>query len=362
MNEIFVNPFEDKNKVYREAEIMKLLNSPVTIKKFAADKGNNTIKANFADFIRLASSPDYKEWADTVKSMKGWKHNKDKAPNNKTKGENFDDVKTYLTPQCILTSYVESGEDVRGLREVKNPYLIIDIDNIPVTEENLHKIQSFNFVMITGVSISGEGYYSVVRLPDTVKSVEDLKECFKWISKDFEDEAGIILDSQCTNINRFRNLSPYTIYVNENFTEPYDFIPQAKAQDSKFKPASFQVNRLSVSSFIEVPDSLKVYGCKGVKDYYRKAKGFDLEFPTYDDKGIEIEGRNYNILYSYANAIYRVLGEDGWDLYRDYFPETPEQILKNCGWSSAKYWKGEVKRRIVKEVERLVEEAEDDED
>lgn len=356
-NNMYVNPFEDKNEVFQQLEFTRLFNSLVSVKDRADSRITKLMK--FGEFILLAKSEKYENVMRNLRLMKGWKHSKE-LHKGKSKEDWFKDVKLYHTPQCILTSYVEDGGVVKSLNEVKNPYVIIDIDNIEVNEENLNKIHSLEFVMCTGVSVSGEGYYSIVRLPDSVKSKEDFTECFKWISNDFED-IGFTIDGQCKNINRTRVLSPYEIVLNDNYSEPYDFIPRTNVEKNKYKysvPSDYC--RKNLTSFITVPDKLKVYGCKGKEDYYREVNDLHLEFPTVDERGNEIEGRNFNILYSYANAIYRVLGEDGWELYKEYFPETPEKILKDCGWSSAKNWKGEVKRRIVAEIERLIEDSENE--
>lgn len=97
-----------------------------------------------------------------------------------------------------------------------------------------------------------------------------------------------------------------------------------------------------------IPDVLKMYGKEG-EDYYCKSvknKFLLEEYPLTE------KGRNYHILYSYANALYRALGEDGWNIYCEYFPETSDSILSGY-WNCARGWKGEVCGKIVFELKRL---------
>lgn len=328
---MFRNPFEN---TFKEDELSRLLSTVVKI------KGKSTTKEysydTFYSFLNMKNLPEYERVFYNLSQMKGWKHSEEEYK-GKTKGEWFNYIKIEKTPVCFL-----SGDDNTL---VKNPYMILDIDGVECNEEVLATINSFPYIMMTGISCSGDGYFSVARIDESVKTREDFVGCFEYISEEFE-EKGIKLDTQCKNINRGRVLTPYDILINDNFSEVCFYKPQP-SKNKKVRE-KFSAEYKVVSLKTTIPDFLKIYGKAG-EDYYcnsRKNKGLLLEYPLTE------EGRNYHILYSYANALYRALGEEGWDIYCEYFPETSDSILSGY-WNSARGWKGDVKGKIIFELKQL---------
>ena len=327
------NPFEDIKEKFQKVEFYRLLTSTVSVK----DAFNSKTVRNmmFKDFLQFRNDSRYKRLLYNAKMMKGWKHNTE-LYNGMTKNDWFQYIKKSV-PECTLSTYSDNGS-LRGLNSPKNPYIIIDIDNVQISDEILDKINSISCVVGTSISISGEGLWSVVRISEEIKTENQFKQVFKLLVNEFS-LIGLDIDTQCSNVNRLRVLSPYEFELNNNFCSVFE--PMIKV-DEPDKEVCESYDVISLDS--NIPDKFRIYGKEG-QDYYRKATDLSLEFP-------EKSGRNYHILYSYANAIYRVFGDEGFKIFNLYFPETSEDILESY-WGSAKGWTGFVKQSIIRELEQL---------
>lgn len=322
-----------------EEEFIALLTTNVG---YTTDKKNCTIM-RFGDAVRMLDQ----NRKDRLRMMKGWKHSEDlyvERGIQKTKREWFSKEKLGL-PAFTLTSYAPLTENAK---EILNPYIVVDIDNIEVTDELFEKLNSLPFVIGSAISTSGEGVWSVVKFDmDAVTDYNDLRDLVDSLNGWYLEEFGFGIDLQCKNANRLRFLGPYDFEPNYKYEDIFVFIKPTK-KSSSF--ASIDSGDMTVfndpiqsTGKCEVSGSYQYLG-KENEDYYRS-----YSYLPYID---ETSGKNYQLLYKYANAIYRCCGEKGWEVYCNYFPTTRKNILKGY-WNSAKGYKKEISGFIAKELIKL---------
>lgn len=245
--------------------------------------------------------------------------------------ENPEEVKLYKEikgklPCFLLTTNVPEGASSFEGKDVVNPYVIIDIDNLEASEENFSKINSLPFVVGSGISLSGKGFYSVVRFEKREKMV--FSALFEQLAKEYLDN-GIEIDKACKNINRLRVVSPYEFKWNDKFKEPFEYIEPVE-EAKIIKPVVLGEIK---EGTLTVQEKYKFYGKVGEK-YHR-----EFQISKYFTDGS-------HILYSYASTLRNLLGDKGWQVYRDYFPETSESILRSQ-WGRDYGVKGCIKKELL---------------
>lgn len=287
-----------KNKFFGEwMELMGAKVSAVT----CVGNSNTSTQMRFRDIISNVSKT---EIVQKAKEMKGWKHTE--------KADKYKERKSML-PAFSLTTYGEDRESTRNFpKELRNPYIIIDVDNVEVNEEMLHKLNSLPFVLCTGVSLSGEGYYSIVKISN-VYTEQDFKGVFKQLERVYK-ELGIEIDKSCSNLNRLRIISPYELVWNEdNFIEAYKY----ERDDEDFNTntcvnSGDNIKPIELDSFI-INDS----PYNKIVEPYKK-------------------GDMYTTRISWANTIYNIYGESGYSLYMEIMKEQPDKNEINSIWNQAK--------------------------
>lgn len=315
-------------KKMREEEFKALLMSNVG---YTVDKSSCSI-ITFGQALRSMNS----SMKDILKRMKGWKHNEELHTNPlgtvKTKDAWFSDIKKGL-PAFTLTSYATL---VRNAKDILNPYIIVDIDGVEVTDELFEKLNSLPFVLGSGISTSGEGVWSVVKFDiNAVQDQDDLKYLVQALSEEYLYDFDINIDTSCSNINRLRYISPYDFELNDNYEYQFTFTkPKRKINNNNMEEDYY-----STGSTI-VPSRFQFFGNKG-EDYYREAK---MPF-CYNGE----EGKNYELLWSYSNAIYKCCGEEGYEVFCNYFPTTPKNVLDGY-WSSSKNYSKGIRGFIQREL------------
>lgn len=315
-------------KKEREDEFKSLLMTNVG---YTTDKMNCSIMT-FGQAITSMS----KGMKDILKRMKGWKHNDELHTNpvgtTQTKDFWFNSVKKGL-PAFTLTSYAPL---TRNAKEILNPYIMIDIDGVEVTDELFAKLNSLPFVVGSAISTSGEGIWSVVKFDiNAVTDGEDLKDLVQALYEEYKYDFDISIDTSCSNPNRLRYISPYDFELNDNYESIFTFT-KPKRKINKVKDVS---TYYTTGSTI-VPPRFQFLGNQG-EDYYREA---NMPF-SYNGE----EGKNYELLWSYSNAIYRCCGEDGYSIFTNYFPTTPKSILDGY-WNSSRNFEKDIRDFIKREL------------
>lgn len=248
----------------------KLRESQVSIVS-SLSQSNNSYLSSFGFIL------DNLNQFEQFKVLKGWKYSE--------KADLFKQIKQNKIPSFTLTSWVDNGVSVKYASQVKNPFIIIDIDKKYLCEtdsEEFKKINSFPFVVGSSISISGFGYWSVVEFNESIKTETEFKEMFRQI-KAFYDEEGIKIDDNCSNINRLRVISPYDFVFNDNYESQFE-IDETKVRKQKQKV---------INDSFELDENID---CSYIENY--------------------IEGEMYNIRYRWANTLYNCFGDDGYKIYR----------------------------------------------
>lgn len=286
-----------------------------------SNRSNKSVLSTFGNVLALCESEGL---IQGFKQFKGYKNS-----NDPEKVELYKRAKHDNLPFFILTSYDENGGGTKLMKDIKNPYIIIDIDNIEVSDENLDKLNSIPWVLGTGVSVSGFGYWQVLKFDSRkVKSEVEYKAMFQEIQEHYEDY-GLEIDSSCSNINRARYCSPYQFFWSDNYKEPYE--PSLYMLDRKIKrPIQYEV--------INQGSNKIKFGA--IREPYRK-------------------GQMYEIRWRWANTIYSYFGEEGFGLYMDILKEDPDDKGKAAIWKTAQSSNKEPSKRQV-EILRAAGLIEDD--
>lgn len=286
---------ESLERLERILDFKRLKDSKVSIVLGVTNSNTSTL-ATFNDILDLAKCDEIQE----AKKAKGWKHSE--------RAEEYKRLKSSL-PAFTITTFGYNGESTRFfVKKPLNPYIIIDIDNIEVNENNTNKLNSFPFVLATGVSVSGEGYYSIVKFNNLI--VDDEKSfsiLFKKLNEYYKEQ-GYEIDKSCSNINRLRIVSPYELYWNNSYKEEF----------------SVDIDELEEE-----------------ESYINEKKTVDVDDFVVIDEGHEdfvvpyVPGKMYNERISWANTIYNVYGDAGYSLFMDIMREQPnKEELANL-WKTA---------------------------
>lgn len=290
--EDFVKVLDRSIKMKRlEEERNSLRETPITIVPSCMNS-NKTYSTYFG--VVLDNICELDEVKDFIR-MRGWKHCGDPE-----KEKEFVNLKTSKVPAFTLSTYARENESLKDVGErPRNPYIIVDIDFNSIEEvnpETFKKINSLPFVLGSSISISGLGYWSVVKIDiSKIKSKKDWKKLYNELYSYYEDY-DIKLDIQCSNINRLRVCSPYEFIWNDDFEEEY-------------KP-------------VLAPDYTK----KELSDLYKEEdtdKYESGEFGNRVFKEAYQSGNNHWKRLSWANTILNVFGEDGEELYYSIFSDDP---------------------------------------
>lgn len=306
--------------------------------------------ATFGEAIDRLNLNRYKDIKNALIGMKGWKHCKDMhtspSGTSKAKEDWFRDVKENNVPAFTLTSYAYSTGNAK---EILNPYFIVDIDNIEVTDELFEKLNSLPFVIGSASSVSGEGVWSVVKFDmNVVKDKDAFRILFEAVSNYYRNYLDVNIDSQCKNINRLRCVSPFEFVPNLKYSSPFEFTEKdlkEKTRKSNSRSTYNDQNEYCYKNS-SVPSEYQFRG-QTKEDYYRT-----VEMPWFYKS--EDDGRNYNLLWAYSNAICKCCGDKGEDIFYNYFPTTPQSVLSSI-WSSSQNRPADdkVRRVIVEELVRL---------
>lgn len=304
--------------------------------------------ATFAEAIGKLNLSNYKDIKSALIGMKGWKHSKELHVNpsgiSKTKEDWFKGVKENNVPAFTLTSYAYSTGEAK---EILNPYFIVDIDNIEVTDKLFEELNSQPFVVGSALSVSGKGIWSVVKFDmNVIKDKDSFRILFEAVSSYYKGFLDVDIDSQCKNINRLRCVSPYDFVPNLKYIKPFEFTERNLKEKTKKKKSTYNdINEYYYKASV-VPPEYQFNGQRD-EDYYRTK-----EMPWFYKK--EDDGRNYNLLWTYSNAIYKCCGDKGEEIFYNYFPTTPQSVLSSI-WGSSQNRPADdkVRRVIVDELVRL---------
>lgn len=331
--------FEFLNNLVADKEIEQLKKTNVYVKPDC--KSINGFVISFEQFLRLPENDCLSRICDNLRQMIGWKGNEE-IFKNKTKGEWYKEIKSRL-PQCIMTS------DSPKSHSIVNPYIIVDIDNVEVNEENFNKLLQIPYVLLVGISPSYKGFYCVVKFNSGKFNNEQLfKAMFKKLEIDFKEYYGFEIDSQCSNVNRARNLSPFEYRWSNSFKEPFDTTIDLKCKiRENIMNEKYEVTK--IDSFI--PENF-IYRGKEGENYYRilVIAGVPIKI---DNMYAGEEGQNYHLLYSYSNTIYEALGDDGFEIFKSFFPTTDLGTLNSYWNSSRSRIEISCKNKIMNELETL---------
>lgn len=302
---------------------------------------------DFGQVLNLASQLDD---IQKLKEMKGFKHSSDPE-----KEERFKEAKLG-TLAFTLTGTVAAGDLRTNTKDISNRFLIVDIDNIETSPENLKKVNTLPFVLGTGISCSGEGFWSVVAFElSEVKNKEDYTRLYKILVKIYE-AFGIEIDKQVSDLTRLRVVSPYEFCWNDEYMEPfsldniYNYIEdldgiEIELEETKL-PKNFEV--AEYKGYLEPTGNTTIWSEFQFRRDHRNGGVYrrSVKIPEF------FEESNYHIRYSYANAIYRFLGEAGHKVYMNYFPEDdPKRLTELEGvWKSSRNWKGPVSEVVRREL------------
>ena len=164
----------------------------VTIAQFGKIKGKMDIMA------AINESKKYIKQIDEIRKV-------DKATNHKL----YNDMKGKLiafTPSCVCKGETLKMENVVHVNNI----IAIDIDsddNPTLSVEQMKEIVTkLPYVRYCAKSVGGKGIYCLIPFKKEFANKDNFKEVFLSLQKDFA-EMGIIIDKQCSNINRPRYLS-----------------------------------------------------------------------------------------------------------------------------------------------------------
>lgn len=268
---------------WQKEEKEKLLKATCTVVPSCA-RSNDTANTTFGTVLgEISQLPEVQEF----KKMAFWKHS-----GNESKEKEFSIKKITACPAFTLSTYTNKGESLKDLGdEPRNEYIIIDVDfDKPedITKEAFDKLNSLPFVIGSASSISGLGFWSIVKVNiESIHSREEWQMMYRELYEYYK-ERGITIDKSCCNINRLRVISPYDFIYNKKFINQYE--PKLKEEEKENK--SEKVNRNYEISLLG----------RAFKEPY-------------------ISGDNHYRRLEWASTIVALMGEQGKDLYYNIFSE-----------------------------------------
>ena len=124
---------------------------------------------------------------------------------------------------CITGSGIISGQRLDKNLKYHNGCIVIDIDykeNNHIKERDFFQLKEkvfsdINEICYAGLSVSGKGYYLIIRVENPIRH----KEYFKYLSDWFKHALEIKIDDSGINLSRLRIYSlDKKPYINENAT------------------------------------------------------------------------------------------------------------------------------------------------
>lgn len=281
-------------------------------------RDTKTKSFRFGKVLELAKHEQFQK----IRNFKGWKTSDDPEKRDYFKNE----IKSKI-PCFMITTYGDDGvERLQIKKEVRNPYIIIDIDHVDTDDKDLfQKINSFPFVLGSGVSISGTGFWSIVKFSKVrVHSDSEFKNSLFTQLKEIYSKEGLEIDEACNDTTRLRVLSPYDFVWNDEYKGEFEPVIHYYAEIAEVE--------------VKVEENTSGY----------KLDGNDISI-SY------VEGNEYyRERYSYSNTLYCLYQEAGYDLFKKIFSDHPNQKELDSMWNSSrnKYNSGTLtpNRRILREL------------
>lgn len=205
--------------------------------------------------------------------------------------EDIRELKNKSNLPCVTISCV-TGKKTE-IKSVNN-LIAIDIDkqdNNREMSDIFNQLKMLNYIAYAGKSVSGKGLYCIIPILDA----KSIKDYFNAIKKEFE-EMGIIIDKNCSNVNRLRFYS---------FDENYYINPNAEIYTKKID------RQINITKTFE--------GIKGKN----KAENTIIKIINILQKNKDEIKQNYklDITYDYNNwfrigaAIANTFGENGYKYF-----------------------------------------------
>lgn len=149
--------------------------------------------------------------------------------------------KTYKTdniPAATISMLCGIDKSAENCKH-KNNIIVIDIDehdnpqlnNETILVNTCYNLFNLEYVYAVGRSCRGKGIFCIIPIADA----EHIKEYFKSIQEDFKN-IGLVIDQQCSNINRLRfasydeNLVNKTWLKTEDDIQIYDKVPEIEPE------------------------------------------------------------------------------------------------------------------------------------
>lgn len=319
-----------ENDPFIISEVSQLMNSTVGV-----TPGYTISKMKLVKLVDLIPTyfKEHKDLANIVKSISEWKHDdscdytSEFLSNDRPKKIWYNYYKS-RTPAFTLTSY---AEETSLAKEIKNPYIIIDIDDIEVTDDLFEELNSIPFVLATGKSFSGKGLYSIVKFDMNEINESNFTQLFEELAYYYDFEKDIIIDRACKNINRLRVLSPYDLIINLDFKGEYHLTNIKKKEDEKIYDTNEDSLKYSGTDITRVKNEYVF-----IKDSTGKYNR-EVPLPPYMKDYVN-PGHRYELLWRYADAIYKYMRNDGYEVFIQYFPDNyrDEKESLDSIWKSAK--------------------------
>lgn len=256
-----------------------------------------SVAENFKSSI-IRFNLKFGSWIDDCKDVE---YLKGLDPNNK---EKYTSEKSKL-PRFFLTTGGAPGTYIADMNEIKNCFCIIDVDHIECTEELFKKLNSVPFVVGTAKSLSGKGYYSVMKFAaDKVKDFQSFSLFYEEVIDWYRDELGVELDASLKTPKKSRTLSPYEFVWNDDY-------------QGEFVPEFYHKKDIETESI-----DLEKYDIVEGGDVSKLVVKYE-------------ENRMYYKRYSWANTLYNVFGENGKEIFDAILVEDPDKDNKEACWRSA---------------------------
>lgn len=206
--------------------------------------------------------------------------------------EDIRELKNKSNLPCVTISCV-TGKDKTDIKAVNN-LIAIDIDKQDNEREMIdifEQLKMLKYVAYAAKSVSGQGLFCIIPILDAFS----IKDYFNAIKKEFE-EMGIIIDKNCSNVNRLRFYS---------FDENYYINPNAEIYTKKID------RQINITKTFE--------GIKGKN----KAENTIIKIINILQKNKDEIKQNYklDITYDYNNwfrigaAIANTFGENGYKYF-----------------------------------------------
>lgn len=186
-----------------EEEKKNVLDVNVSYFEHIYDKKCTTI--NLYDYLTDTDKKYYNRYYQSIKRIQKAAEENDKERKQELKRNLLGGV----TISCV------TGNDKSDIKEINN-LICIDIDEADNSSLIMQKVpsvlKSLACVCYMSKSASGKGYFAII----PIQYKDKFKEHFYALERDFKN-LGIVIDTACKNVNRFRYYSiPTDVYINVN--------------------------------------------------------------------------------------------------------------------------------------------------